>query len=98
MNFSKALKQLKKGKKIKRGFWNAAFLFFYPGSIPYIENEKHGDHFLVCGIKNEFFTIGDKETTVRLPSINASLENKATVTGYALSSDDLLAEDWEVLP
>jgi len=86
LNFGKALKQLKNGKKVLRNGWNGKnmFLFLVPGSTFKVNRKP------LLGIYDEGTEIN------YLPHIDMKTATGEIVPWLA-SQTDILAEDWRVL-
>ncbi len=85
MNFSKALEEMKAGKKLSRKGWNGKGMYV----------------FLLTGedIKKAIAPMPDN--TIALPSIamctHDSTRRKAVLVGWLASQSDMLADDWEIV-
>lgn len=87
MDFSDALKALKRGEPVARSGWNGKGMFLYlvgPGNYPaksYVAKEVWGEEGLV-----------PYTSYIAIKSVNG------TVTPWVASQTDLLADDWDALP
>lgn len=96
MNFGKALKALKAGKKVAREGWNHKCMFIYLnlGNVAFGADDEVTDNHLIDGISIKLFETGDTGTVTRLPNLNMKLVSGVTLTGWTLTQADMLAEDW----
>lgn len=99
MNFGKALKALKAGKKVAREGWNDKCMFIYLnlGSVAFGADDEVTDDHLIDGINIKLFNTGDTGTVTRLPNLNMKLVSGVTLTGWTPTQADMLAEDWQKL-
>lgn len=92
MNFSEALEELKKGKKVRNGKWNGktAHLYYVPGRVlpasmwkechdPLTDSERLNDRVEILG------------------HIDMVTADGKRLIGWLASQYDLQSEDWEVL-
>ena len=95
MDFGKAIKALKAGKKVTRKGWNGRgmFLWLKPGTE--IKSEWCKDTVLKKLAEENGGTI------LGLPTIcmftHDSTGRKAILTGWLASQSDMLLEDWEII-
>lgn len=99
MNFGKALKALKAGKKVAREGWNHKCMFIYLnlGSVAFGADDEVTDDHLIDDISIKLFNTGDTGTVTRLPNLNMKLVSGVTLTGWTPTQADMLAEDWQKL-
>ena len=88
MNFSKALKKLKKGHKIARAGWNgkAMWIILQRGSkapIPMTPGTNYANHGLVEVVINSH---------IDMMTADGSMQ-----PGWLASQSDILAKDWRVV-
>lgn len=85
MNFSRALEEMKNGKKLARRGWNGKgmYIFLLTGD----DIKKAIDHM--------------PDNTIALPSIamytHDSTGRRAILVGWLASQSDLLSDDWETV-
>lgn len=91
-SFSKALVELKKGKKVARHNWNGKgmFLVLCPG------NEVPADRMRVKGVKQFYKQEGHAAVKIA-PHIDLKAADGTYVTGWLASQTDMLADDWFVV-
>lgn len=93
MNFSQALEELKKGKKVCRQGWNSKGVFLYLVEGTIIDFDK------LRGNCAKYVT--KDSTQLDAACINSHIDmriaNGSIVIGWVPSQTDLLAEDWEVI-
>ena len=95
MNFGKALEALKSGKTVKRKSWESGnFIYLNNGNIAI--NDMNTYQTEIQNIDISLFNKGDTGTCLRLPNLNLKSED-TTLTGWAASQHDMLAEDWEII-
>lgn len=86
MNYSEALYELKKGKKLARRGWNGKnmFLYFVPetGHVPHTETSM---------------SLVNKEGLVPYESYIAICTAKGTIVPWCCSQTDMLSEDWFIV-
>jgi hypothetical protein len=95
MNYGEALEFIKRGGVARRSEWK-------PEQIIYVQQGSRdsglkGHKRLAAVLNAELFASGDKGTVTRLPNINMKTPDGETLTGFAPSQLDQLAEDWEIV-
>lgn len=96
MNYGEALEFVKRGGVARRKEWKEkSFIFLEQGN--YDGSKLYGHSRLAAALNAELFQSGDKGTVTRLPNLNMKTPDGSTLTGYAPSQIDQLAEDWEIV-
>lgn len=95
MDFGKAIKALKSGKKVTRKGWNGRgmFLWLKPGAE--IKAEWCKDPVLKKLAEENGGTITGLPTICMFT--HDSTGRKAILTGWCASQSDMLLEDWEII-
>lgn len=89
MDFSQAILEIKKGKKITRKGWNGKgmYLWLLPESI--VKKEWVKD-------PNLLEAMGNNDSIKCLGSIRMKTADGSVLTGWLASQSDVLADDWMV--
>ena len=85
MDFSKALKHLKNGKRIARKGWNGKNMFLFLVEPLAFSASKEASN-----------SLGNNGVAL-LPSIAMYTTNKKILVGWLASQTDMLAEDWGII-
>jgi len=85
MDFSDALKLLRKGEKVARSGWNGKGMFIY--LVP------AGDYFPTTSVAKAYFggRLVPYQPYIAMKTVNG------TVVPWLASQTDLLADDWEIV-
>lgn len=95
MDFGQAIEALKAGKRVAREGWNGKGLFIFM-QVPAEINEEIVPKMqsLPQSVKDEFAKRGG---SIRYSNQMALVDPNNSITGWAPSSTDTLAEDWVIL-
>ena len=95
MSFGQAIEAMKVGQSVARAGWGGdgafAYLRYGRASLDYREAES------IEGISTDFFSFGETETGVRLPSFRMRTAKGSILEGWVASQIDKLAEDWRIV-
>ncbi|MTH61179.1 DUF2829 domain-containing protein [Paracoccus litorisediminis] len=94
MNFGKAIKAVKLGRRVARAGWNGRGMcvFLVTGEIT--EKELMLRNAVVGGVDGALFEVVESGPTV-MPCLTMRAADGSHVMGWLASQTDILAEDWE---
>lgn len=97
VTFAVALEALKDGKCARRANWPSSFLFVERGAADFesIKTDVPGEYTYINGIQATLFDNWNASISTRNPVIVCDY-GEEDVKPYAVMTDELLAEDWEV--
>jgi len=95
MDFGRALRQLKLGRKIARKGWNGKGMWL---SLSGLLSGRRIDHSQFWSANNADFAAEQPDSAANvLPCITMKTADGSILMGWLASQTDILAEDWEVV-